>query len=95
METGYEIMRAALARNIAGLVHLSVQQQEALLDSEMAEAIAATESGKPFVEIYPPEDPDGDVAADDEEAPDPAAVRARARAKARATFLQREAIAGM
>jgi hypothetical protein len=56
MKIHYESMRAALARNIAGLAHLSTQQKEALLESEVATAVSATESGKPFVEIYSPEE---------------------------------------
>jgi hypothetical protein len=52
MSNCYEGMRAALQRNIEGLAHLSDNQKEALLESQMAMAIAATESGRPFVEIY-------------------------------------------
>ena len=55
MNNCYEGMRAALRRNIEGLAHLSADQQEALLESQMGMAIAASESGRPFVEIYGPE----------------------------------------
>jgi hypothetical protein len=52
----YEGMRAALRRNIEGLAHLSADQKEALLDGQMDAAIAASEAGRPFVEIYGPPD---------------------------------------
>jgi hypothetical protein len=55
MSDCYDGMRAALRRNIEGLAHLDADQKEALLESQMGMAIAATESGRPFVEIYPQE----------------------------------------
>lgn len=54
MSDCYEGMLAALRRNIEGLAHLSADQKKALLDQEMAQAVAATEAGRPLVEIYGP-----------------------------------------
>lgn len=68
MQDCYAGMRAALARNIEGLTHLTDGQREVLLDSEMARAINATEAGQPFVEIYGPENPDTGMAEDSEDA---------------------------
>lgn len=75
MANCYDGMRAALRRNIEGLTHLSADQKEALLESQMGMAIAATESGRPFVEIYGP--PAVEEAVDIEyEAETPAETRA-------------------
>lgn len=54
MQDCYAGMRAALARNIEGLTNLTEEQREGLLNSEMAAAMAATEAGRPFVDIYGP-----------------------------------------
>lgn len=43
MQNCYEGMHAALAQNIAGLTHLSAQQQEQLLEVEYQKAVAETE----------------------------------------------------
>lgn len=69
----YEGMRAALRRNIEGLAALTPEQKEGLLATEMAAAIAATESGRPFVEIYGQETATDD--ANDYEAETPAETR--------------------
>ena len=69
MSDCYEGMRAALRRNIEGLAHLSADQKEALLESQMGAAIAATEAGRPFVEIYGPPAVEEAPEADADEAP--------------------------
>src|SRR5579859_6517383 len=63
MANCYDAMRAALRRNIEGLTHLSDEAKEALLEQECSAVISASEAGRPFVDIYGPEqatDPDMD-----------------------------------
>jgi hypothetical protein len=80
----YEGMRAALRRNIEGLAHLSADQKEALLESQMGAAIAASEAGRPFVEIYPQESsPKLEEDFESEEAPTPRTRNPQAQPKAR------------
>lgn len=71
----YDGMRAALRRNIEGLAHLSADQKEALLESQMGMAIAATESGRPFVEIYGQETPESEDDVESAEVPTPRRIR--------------------